>query len=624
MDYTTDNQAPKPDAGRAASDKDLVRKLEQQWQEARKASVGWRKDAREDRAFYFGRQWTSEEKNALEDQGRPAIVINQIFKSLNNLIGRERDNRLDWRALPRGASDVQAADAITKGLAFVDDQTRAKYAVSAAAKDAWLGPVGWLEVGIDDSNPANEPFYVREESWENMWHDPHGRKLDLSDCRYLIRSKLFDYDLTIAAYPKAAEALKNAIAQDKDEAEQKGAARFSDGDDYGNRSGADTIYEADTGWCDHERQRVRLREHWWWENVSVNFWVYPDGRVTEADTEDMAQAIDAYQQGGVLTEGVKKRYKYAVIAGKTILAQGESPYPFERFPFVAVWSYVDEKGRPFGVVRMQKDPQRELNVARARVNESQRSRWAIVEKGKMTPRELAQFAENLARSNFVQEVTQAGHIQMGSDKADVASWMGLMETSRREVDEVAGQNEAAYGDKSNEKSGKAIQARVAQQGLNMAELFDNLRYARLQVGEMLLSMMQAFCEPAKLQRIVEASIIRENPKEDLTWLGQAFANPIEQMRFDIVIDDQAETSTERQAAMEQAVQLLQMAGPAAPALIPDVIRMSDFPGKEDMALKFEQAMAPPPPPPMPPQAPQVMPDGALPLEMPPEAMPPMV
>lgn len=618
MDYTTDNQAASP-ASPSVSSKPLSKRLEDQWNEARKASAAWRKEAREDRAFYFGDQWTSEEKAALKEQGRPALVINQIFKSINNLIGRERDSRLDWKALPRGVSDVKAADAITQSLAFVADQTRSKYAISAGFKDCAIGPVGWLEVGMDDTDPSKEPFYVREESWENVWFDPHGRKLDLSDFRYLIRSKLFDLDMALYAYPGQAEVLKKAVEEDKSD---KGGT-FKDGDDYGNRSGLDITDMDGGGWCDHERQRVRLREHWWWENEKAQFWVYPDGRVTEFAQE--APDLSPLSEGAELRAGTKRCYYYAIAAGKVVLEHGKSPYPFNRFPFVAVWAYVDDKGQPFGVVRMQKDPQKELNVARSRVNESQRSRWALIEKGLMTPGELQAFTDDLARSNFVREVPKLteGKIQMGSDKADVGAWMGLMETSRREVDDVAGQNEASFGDKSNEKSGKAIQARVAQQGLNLAELFDNLRFARLQVGEMLLAMTQKFYTPAKLQRIVEASLIRENPAADLSWVGTAFANPIEQMRFDIIIDDQAETATERQAAAETYVNMMQMAGPLAASMVPDGIRMSDVPNAEEIAAKLEAQMAPPPPPPgmLPPQGPQDLPGG--PLSLPPEGLPPV-
>lgn len=604
--------------------KPLVDRLDDQWRESRRASAGWRRDGHEDRDYYFGIQWKADEEALLAQAGRPAIVINQIFKSLNNLIGRERGNRLDWKAQPRGASDVQDADLITQGLAYVGDQTRSKYATSSAARDAFLGPLGWLEVGLDDTDPTKEPLFVSEESWENMWFDPFGRKRDLSDFRYIIRSKLFDLDLVVATYSEHAEALKAAVALDK---ERHDRGVYTDGDDYGigrDRPLDITDLGAGSAWCDHERQRVRLREHWWWENEKGTFWAFPDGRVMDADLEDPA-TLAHLAAGAQLREGIRKVYKFAVVAGRTILAQGKSPYPFSRFPFVAVWAYVDDRGRPFGVVRNQKDPQKELNVNRSRVNQSQRSRWAVVNAGAMDATEVERLRNDISQSNFVAAVRDpSAIIQLGSDKADVGGWLNLMETSRREVDDVAGQNETAYGDKdSTAKSGIAKQVQVQQQSLNMMELFDNIRYAHLQVGEMLLALMQKHYSAEKLRRIAEVSTLKENPNADISWLGQALANPIEQMRFDIVIDDQAETTTERQAAMDQAIQLMQFAGPAAPVLIPDIIRMSNFAGKDEMAAKIEAALAPPPPPmpaALPPGAPPGLPPD-IPLPPPPPVPP---
>lgn len=602
----TEQQAPEDEA--------LIQKLSAQWKEAKEWANKWRKEAIEDRKFYDGDQWTDEQKRQLKDNGRPATVINRIAKAINNVAGRERNGRYSWKALPRGESDVRMADAITKALSYVADQSKSKYVLSRAFKEALKGPLGWVEVGYDDSDPTKEPIFVRQIPWDEMFWDPHTSQPDLEDARYVIKTRIVDLDLATATFPEKAEALKEAVSQHE---KRELMAGHTTGEDYGNFTG---IQYGPDEWCDSKRKRVMLREHWYWKQEKATFIVYSDGRVVEFNAADMRQVMSLQADPQATTHsGTKKKFYYCVVAGSTLLSEDESPYPFDRFPFVPVWAYVDDEGNPYGVIRNQKDPQRELNVARSRFNESIRSRWMIYKSGALGNKTEDQINRQLARSNFSFGVDNPDQVEIGSDKPDAALWSNLMDRSQSEIDDVAGLNEASYGDLGNEKSGKAIQARVNQQGLTFGEIFDNLKFARLQIGELLLSLMQAFYTPQKLQRITESAIIREGGN-DLEWVGQALAGPIEQMRFDIIIEDQAETFTERQSAMQQAIELVGLMPDQIKALmVPEVVRMSDFASKEAMAQKAEMGLqmmmggapqgAPPAPPEVPPEMMQGPPTG---------------
>lgn len=595
----------------------LAAKLDAHWREARAWAAHWREEAREDRRFYDGHQWTPEEIAELKSQRRPATVINQVFKAVNNLIGRERESRLDWKVQGRGASDVKPAAARTKALKYLGDQTRARYALSQAFKDAVKGPMGWVEVAIDDTDPSREPLVFRHVPWDQMYFDKHWTQPDLDDARYVIRSKWTDLELaeSLARSPEAKEALKQAVAVERDRHKISDLPRNND---YGNRGGDwSSDFEGEPDWCDAERKRVRLREHWYWEREKAKYIVYPDGRSILFDPADPQSYLAAYEPGGQIVEGTRRKYYWAIVAGMTVLDKGESPYPFDAFPFVPVWCYVDDEGRPFGVIRMMKDPQRELNVARSRFNESIRSRWIVYRDGSLGKLNADEVARRIPRSNFVLGVADPSGIQIGHDKADGQFWLGLMETARREIDDVAGQNEASYGDKSNERSAKAIQTRIGQQGLNFGEIWDNLRFARLLSGERALALIGKFYHPAKLIRITEAAMLREDENADTSWLGQAYADNVVQDRYDVVLEDVAETTTERQAALAQRIELIGMVpDPIKPFLIPGALRMTNDPDKDEVATLVEQmlqmqmgAM----------MAPQVAP--APPADIPPEAGP---
>lgn len=621
-----------------AAPEGLARKLSDQYREARP----WNYEVAERRnlahRFYAGDQWDHKQKDTLKREGRPATVINQVFKAVNNVSGKQRDARLRWKAFPKGENDILTAAGVTRGADYIENATDWRFTESRVFKDACIGGAGWVEVGYDETDPSKEAIFADYVPDDEMLADPFGHNLDLSDYRYLIRRKEVDYDLAKAAYPGHETALRMAMVSQRNE------HQALIGGDYGNRDDG-TFSHGYQGTMDEGkgRERVCLREHHYWEVEDCLYIQLPDGEKLDYEEGDEA-AMQALTMGGQMMRGKKRCYYVAIMAGDSVIEHRKSALPLERFPYACLFAFKDHLGRPMGLVEQMIWPQRELNVNRSRANESQRSRWLIYAKQALGAGYTAdQVAQMLARGNFALEVNDLGSIQMGSDKMDVGGWTNLMEISRREVDEVAGLNEAAYGDKSNEKSGKAIERRVHQQSLNTGELWDNWRFFRLQVGRMMLALAIKFWSPEKWSRIIEQTVIGENedalrqaamagvappPQADLSWVGRAVVGINSLFRYDLKLEDQAETSTERQAVMDQAIELVGfLPDPAKMAVVPDIIRMSDFPGKDEMAGKAEAAMqaqmAPPPMPPGLPGPPEPLPPGFPPqlTPQPPEQVP---
>lgn len=609
----------KPDLTR---DPKLRKKLNQQFAEARSFNYATCERGRQAHRFYSGDQWDQKAIATLRQEGRPPVVINQIFKAVNNVSGKQRDSRLSYRVLPRGENDVFTAIATTKGLSYITDATNFKFIESRVFKEAAIGPYGWVEIGYDESDPTREPIYAEYVPWDEMLLDPYSKMLDLSDAKYVIRRKEVDFDVAAAAFPDKVDVLKMAMVNRRDEESQKLMG------DYNNRNDG-TLSDGRIGFLDESRgrDRVMLREHHYWVMEDRLYIQLPDGERLDYE-EDEQTSLMAIQIGGQLTKGKKRCYYRAIMANESLLDVAKSDLPFERFPYVCLFAFRDAHNKPYGIVEPMIWPQKELNVNRSRANESMRSRWFVYQQGAVPNLTEEQVATRLSRSNFAIQVNDMNGVQLGSDKGDLNGWMGLMETSRKEVDEVVGQNEAAYGEQGNEKSGRAIMARINQQSLNLGELWDNWRFFRLQAGQMFLALAIKFWGVEKWKRITEQAILQENedavrmammqngqlpPQADLSWVGRAVIGINSLFRFDIKIEDQAETTTERQQTMAQAIELVGMLPDDVKArIVPDIIRMSDFEGKEQMAARAEGIMQPPEP-----QAPEPSPAG-----MPPPGMGP--
>lgn len=568
--------------------------LEQQFKESAAGSRDWREDGIEDQDFYDGNQWASEQIRILLDEGRPPIVINQTAKAVNNMLGREAASRFSFLVSPIAGSFRIAAEDMTRGLEYVADQVELDVVTSDVFENAAKGPMGWFGIHFNDHEAGVEPIQVESVHPLNMFWDPHSRKRDLSDCRYLIRVKVVDLDQALGWYPDAATELeaRAAVANPWD---SETGCQVLVSDDYGNRAGPAYApgYEG-TGWYDSQRRRVALREHWWYVNELADVLALPDGRDVDWDPTsplvlNLLQTVPGAQRM------VKRRrcYHYAICAGDLVVHVDRSPYDvaWRAYPYVPLWCYRSRKGEPYGMVHNMKWPQIELNVARSKFNESVRSLGVIYGKESTTPQERKQIDKAIRRPNFSVAVQDPKAVQFVDNKADSAYWLKIMETSRAEVDEVAGQNEAAYGDPSNEKSGVAIERRVTQQNQNMGRLWDNLRYARKVLGERILGLMMAFWPLEKLRHILAAAAIDENEQPDLTWLDafDGVENPLGQLKFLVKLQDQDETATERQASMQHRIEMMQLIQDPGlvEELLPDTLRATDWAGAEDMAKKVE-------------------------------------
>lgn len=580
-------------------DQPLGDRLNGAFNKAYAAAMPTLQEASEHRAFYDGYQWSEEQRAELIAQGRAPIVINQVAKAIDNVCGRERGMRLKPKLLPRNAQDALLADTLTHAVEYVREASQMPQALSQAFKDAAVGPLGWVGVEFDDTDPTTEAIKVERIHPLLMLRDPNSVRQDLSDCRFLVRRRRVPYDVARAAYPEAQGALDQAIAMDATAWGAKYGRILGDYDNQPGRMGWGWV--ADGGvisYCDHQLREVELREFWWWHYESARFVVLPDGAVTELEEGNAyaeAKAVEAVMAYGpqVLREGRVKCFRWAVCAGTTVLATGKSEDKHRRFPYVPIWCKLDDLNRPYGLVRAMLDPQKELNTARARLNESARSRWAIAQEGLFSPGKWLEFVRDLSRSTFAVQVKNPAGLQIGSDKADAAMWANQQETARREIDDVAGLNEANYGDRSNETSGEAIKARAAQAAQNQGEIFDNLRTATTQVTQLVMALMVQYYHPEKLARLVEASSLGQGKAVDLDALRlKLSAAPVNALQFDVVCADQVETGTEQQAKMRQATDLMGMLPDAVRvALLPDVLRMSDLPEADAMAAKAEQFTA---------------------------------
>src|SRR4051812_10588073 len=95
-------------------DDDLHAEIIANLKRARKHRTDWREEKKENDDFEAGRQWSEEDLQKLEREGRPAVVFNLTCKTYNTVSGTELQNPRETTYFPQEISDGAAADSMNQ------------------------------------------------------------------------------------------------------------------------------------------------------------------------------------------------------------------------------------------------------------------------------------------------------------------------------------------------------------------------------------------------------------------------------------------------------------------------------------------------------------------------------
>lgn len=556
----------------------------------RQAHIAQRDNRREqalDAAFYDGKQWREEDVKVLEARGQAPLVFNVIKNTVNWVLGTERKSRIDYRVLPRGKEDVNAAKTKEKVIKYTQDVSKAHYHRSRAFSDASRVGIGWLELGVR-SDPDEEPLFYRYESWRNMWYDHLGVEADCSDWRFVFREKWCDLDIAQAMFPERAQALKI-------EAENTNRLYPYLPDDFDlmdpATEGDQELYDAFDTY--NRRERVRLIECWYRVPASVKV-LKTKGALNGAIYREGDPLHDYMVQYGhaSLYDAVKMVVRCMIYSGSTVLQDEESPYRHNRLPFIPIFCYRrDDDNAPYGLIRDLRDPQEDLNKRRSKALFALSANRVIADEGAVADPVEAHKEAN--RPDGYIEVKTGKRFEINSEKAVAAEHVEMARDDERFIQSISGVTDENLGKKTNAISGKAIEARQLQGLTTSGPVFDNLYFAVQTAGEVQLSLIEQFYTEEKVIRILGDSskmeFIEINKYDQET--GE-MADDITATKADFIISQQDFRETLRLAMFESLSELVTNLASTAPnvalALLDLVVDASDLPGKEEMVARIRK------------------------------------
>lgn len=421
----------------------------QAFEEAEEAGHDARKLMARDRDYYDNEQLTEEEIAILRKRGQPTTVENLIGPKVDFLIGMESQQRTDPKAFPRNPQDEDAAEAATDALRYVADKENLDQTFSSAWEDMIVPGFCAAEVNIKETKRGTE-IWVEHHEWDHAFADPHSRKHDYTDARYLGIVKWMDQSEAIEQWPDKKSDIETMCSEES-----------SHNDDFEDKPEWKT-------WVRHEkRKRIRVVQICW---------------------------------------KVRSQWKWAIFCKGAVFVGGDVPFldadGETECPLIFQSSYVDRHNNRYGTVRRLIGPQDEVNARRSKMLHLLHMRQTWGRAGVVD--DVDEVKAQMAKPD--------GHVEMngvfGEDwgvidnTTQVQGQAELLQESKQAIDRT-GANNALQGRGSENASGRAILA--SQQGgmIEIAKLTDRHRHFKNRIYRAVWNRIRQYWPEEKWIRVTD-------------------------------------------------------------------------------------------------------------------------
>lgn len=555
----------------------------------------WRRIADKEMDYADGNQIDSELLRKQQELGIPPAIEDLTGPALLSIQGYEATIRTDWRVTPNGDTNGQdIADALNFKLNQAERESHADQACSKAFRPQIGCGLGWVEVA-KESDPFRYPFRCTAIHRNEIHWDMKGIEDDLSDARWLRRTRWLSPDRIALVFPEHRELIENCGTH--------GSSWWSEANvDGGSSTGLQNAWNESRAWTMQEERwynrtskELCISELWYRRWVRVPVIKTPDGRAVEYDEDNMAHNVAVSSGRATVMHATVSRVRRAYWLGGHLLHDGPTPYTHRHFPYVPFWGFrEDSTSIPYGYVRGMKYAQDSLNSGNSKL------RWGMsvarIERTKgavdMTD---AQLRRQVARPD-ADIVLNAEHMARTGARFEVKRDFDLTQQqhqllidNRATIERVSNITSGFMGKQGTAKSGLQEQTQVEQSNQSLGKIMDNFRNARRQVGELLLAMIVDDMGDQPQTIIIEGDAVKDDRavhinKPEVDEYGYTYlSNDLQRTRLKVSLEDVPSTNSYRGQqlnAMSEAVKSLPAEYQAA--ILPFMVSLMDVPFKRDV------------------------------------------
>lgn len=535
-----------------ATDQNVIQDFDISYEEAYSAWNPFFPEAERDLRFYLGDQWSESEKRNLFQEGRSTFVFNRVRRNINMITGYQRKNRLSSVVIPIEDSSQETADQLSKLLLYVMQYGNGYNTISdcfsGALKTGWNLMSLWMDYRED---PVNGDIQFSREPYNGFILDPYLTKLDFTDCNYILRRKYLSAEQVASMLPNQEKEVYqlNKIGWERDD-------KFTWLPYQRQPSGEDLM-----AYNEMFRQK--------WKNVPMLVDMETGESIEfDVNSELIKSFLEKYPQLKVVNRP-KRFIEQHIIVNDELMRTNINPYGLDEYPFVPFTAIFEPESDQWelkvqSLIRCMVDPQKEANRRRSQMTDildSQiNSGWIAKEDSVVNPRSL--FQSSQGKVVWTKKQAQPGDIQRLQPAQIPPSMFQLQELYDRDIMEIVGVNDAAFGQTENAgESGVLMMLRQGASIVNLQELFDNLRLSQKIISQKVMKMIQSW-NVNKVKKIINEEPTPEFYDSEFT-------------KYDVATQEGVLTDTQRQIYFRQLVDLKQLGAPVTAEMLAKAAPIQD-------------------------------------------------
>lgn len=574
-----------------AKDDDLLKEGRDAFERCADAEKDNRRTALDDIRFAReGVQWPDDITNQRQKEGRPCLTINKLPSFIRQVVNDARQNKpaIKVRPVDSGA-DVKTADLMSGLIRNIEYTSNADVAYDTGVECAVTGGFGYWRVVAD---------YAYEDAFEmdlgikrvanpfSVYGDPNSREADSSD-----------WD--------------EAFVTDRLTKEQYEA-------EYGDKDKVDWDNESWSGLAASEwlnGEGVLVAE--WWsrtkEDAEINLFVdVRTGKPLTLTKEGMAdEDIQMLLQMGALefrqTRSTKVcKVKQRIMSGAEVLK--ETDWKGRYIPIVPVYGdEFDIEGKRYfrSLIHNAVDAQRMFNYWRTASTELVALAPKVPFIGPKNAFDTDIDRWNTANTKSHPFLEYDGQVAPQRQPMDMGVAAGALQEALNASDDIkaiVGMYDASLGARSNETSGKAINARKMEGDVSTFHFLDNMTRAIRHTGRILIDLIPHYYNTPRVIRITgedgtqrPATINKPGPELDkkgqpvIDEQGQAIEamHDLTAGKYDLVVSSGPSFTTRREEAAAQMTEMIRALPESAPVLGKHLAKNLDWPGADEIAEELD-------------------------------------
>ena len=523
---------------------------------------------------------------------RPCLTINKLPQHVRQVTNQQRQNRPSGKVIPADdKADIAVAEIFDGIIRHIEYMSDADVAYDTACDNQVTYGEGYVRILTE---------YAREDSFDQ----------DLRIGR--VRNSFSVYMDPTIQDPCGSDAAYCFITEDMLKADYERA--FPDAQPISSIMSRGIGDQSLSQWLNENT--IRIAEYFYIDHRKATLHLYPGNATAFANTPQDTNLQAMFGKPLRSRTVDRRRVMWVKTNGYEVLDERE--WPGKYIPVVrVVGNEFEVDGRLFvsGLVRNAKDAQRMYNYWTSQEAEM----LALAPKapfigygGQFEGYEMQWKTANTTNWPYLEvnpDVTDgAGNVLPLPQRAQPPmAQTGLIQAkmgAAEDIKSTTGQYNASLGQQGNERSGKAILARVQEGDTGTYHYVDNLGRAIRHVTRQLVDLIPKIYDTERIARIIgvdgEVGMAKINPQqpEPVKKIVDQAGNVIEKIYnptvgiYDVVITTGPSYLTKRQEAVEAMANILQTS-PQLWQVAGDLfIKNMDWPGAQEMADRFRKILDP--------------------------------